>query len=482
MARNKTISASIDWRIRISWDEVEKLSEECHQALGEALAIPNLAREEAAKQHVYGWKDMPEFLQMANDSDDGVDMPRGFLPFLEAGLEAFGYELDLTDNTSCESILKKGKVKDFRDHQEPAVDDIIAERQGIYKAPAGSGKTATVLGAASRLPTRKLIIVNTKDIMNQWVDRIHQFLSEDIVVGQVGAGKAKIGYEWTIATAQTLHSRYERLVEQGFFEHFGFVCVDEMHHTTADSYQRAINRFSARYRIGVSATPDKTGDFKLAEMVLGPIIHTTEYDGLVEAGYLVDPEIIKVKTDFTFNFKGTTSRWQRSNYGDLIKDIVVDEGRNRLIVKAVMAEAGHHCLVLTKRHEHIDILESLLLEAKYSFPTARLTGKESSKERERVISLLGSESCCVFSTIADEALDVPRVDRGFLVYPQSNIGLLEQQVGRFCRSHPDKEDTKVYDFADIQVSPLASQWRKRFYGIYRNRGYKVSPPSWEEEE
>jgi superfamily II DNA or RNA helicase len=477
-----TISASMDWRIRIPWEEVEKIPDAGQAALVDALYLPNMVRENAKEQHVYGWEQMDEFLAMFEENDEDFTMPRGFLPSLEEGLEAFNCVLELDDKTSFPKILRKGGKFDYREHQGEAVDEIIDATQGIYKAPAGSGKTATILGVGYALPTRKLIVVNTKDIMNQWINRIHQFLSKDIVVGRVGGGKFNIGYEWTIATAQTLHSRFDALTEDGFFEQFGFVCVDEMHHTTADSYQRAINRFSSRYRVGVSATPDKTGDFKLAEMVLGPIIHATGYEGLVEKGYLVDPEIIKVKTDFSFQFAGTRSRWQRSNYPQLIKDIIVDEGRNNKIIKAINYEAGHHCLVLTKRHEHIDILESKLLESKYGFPTARLTGKESAKERTRVIELLENESCCVFSTIADEALDVPRVDRGFLVYPQKNTGLLEQQVGRFCRSHPDKEDTLVYDFADIEVSPLASQWRKRFYEIYKKRKYTVRPPDWEVEE
>jgi superfamily II DNA or RNA helicase len=96
-----------------------------------------------------------------------------------------------------------------------------------------------------------------------------------------------------------------RAGEDGFFDSFGFVCLDECHHATAETYNKILNRFSARYRVGVSATPDKTGDFELARMVLGPIIHTTHPH---EVTNLIKPRVVKIPTKFGFGFRGHRSR------------------------------------------------------------------------------------------------------------------------------------------------------------------------------
>lgn len=474
----QTIPLVVDHRIRLVLDDVPA---DLERNLREALEIPNAEKIKQLEQHVYGANLLPDEIQMWDMHGDVLDMPRGFLPNLLTGLEATGYQPTVEDNRSYPAALGVGKVISPRNHQEEAVQAILDNEIGIYKAPPGSGKTCTVLMAGKRARTKCLIIVNTKDIMYQWENRIHQHLGDHIPVGLIGDNKFEIASHWTVATAQTLHSRYDQLEADGFFREFGFVCLDEMHHATAETYNRIMGRFESKLRFGVSATPDKTGDFALAKLVLGDIIHVTEHDGLIDAGYLIKVDIIKVKTNFTFSFRGTTNRHSRSNYPQLVEALMLNEERNNAIIGALLEEEGHHCLVLTKRHQHIDLLEAMLQEAGYQYETAKLTGKEKTAERKRVIELAnGTEPFTIFSTIADEALDVPRIDRGFLVFPQKNTGLIEQQVGRFARTHPDKPDSKVYDFADLHVGPLRTQWRSRLYGVYRKQNFRVIPKTVED--
>ncbi len=75
---------------------------------------------------------------------------------------------------------------------------------GTLSAPTGSGKTVMglYLIAHRRQPT--LIIVHTKDLALQWVERIQQFLkisNQDI--GLIGGGKKQIGRLVTVALVQS---------------------------------------------------------------------------------------------------------------------------------------------------------------------------------------------------------------------------------------------------------------------------------------
>jgi superfamily II DNA or RNA helicase len=460
----------VDHKLRIDRKEIPSQVE---NSILEALSIPNMERQKAMEQNLWGWKEMPRTIDLWRHVKGELIMPRGFLSSLLKGLAAYGVEYELNDQRVHDNDLPMPDPIDLHSWQEPAVRAIRMFEQGIWKAPAGSGKTVGVLEAIRRCKGPSIVLVNTKDILWQWQDRAKKFLGAGFPLGQIGDNVFEISPYLTIATAQTLHSRYDRLVADGFFDYFSFVCLDECHHATAETYNRLVNRFSARYRIGVSATPDKTGDFDLAINVLGPIFHETHRKD-VES--IVAPEIFKVSTNFSFKFKRQNGK-RPSNYPQLLAHLISDPERNALIVKSLMINEGAHALVVSKRIEHLEILKERLVRAGYSKPILMMTGDTSNEDRQAIVGIAKSKPCVILSTLADEALDIPRLDSLFLVYPQRNPGLIEQQVGRICRSHPGKERPQVFDFADPLVGPLDSQWKSRRSHVYRPHGYDVTQVS-----
>jgi superfamily II DNA or RNA helicase len=463
------VKIHVDHKIRIARQEIP---ESIQEYLLEALSIPNIERQKQMEQGIWGWQQLPEKIDLWewDHTSSHLVMPRGFLVNLLNGLNNLEIPWEIIDNRVWEPDLPMPTERiDLRPWQTPAVAQIAFHQQGIWKAPAGSGKTVGVLEAIRRSKSPSIVLVNTKDILYQWRDRAKTFLGEDFPVGLIGDGLFDVNDFLTISTVQTLHSRFEELERGGFFDQFSFMCLDECHHATADTYRKLVDRFSACIRIGVSATPDKTGDFALATNVLGPIFHETLKK---DVGNLIEPEIFKVKTNFTFPFRERKGRTP-SNYPDLLKCLIADEDRNALIVKSIMIDEGSHALVVSKRLEHLATLQRMLLAANYSHATYTLTGKESSALRAEVIQYISERPGVVFSTLADEALDIPRLDSLFLVFPQRNTGLIEQQVGRICRSHPDKDRAVVFDFADSNVGVLDNQWRVRRTQVYQPHGYSI---------
>jgi superfamily II DNA or RNA helicase len=465
----KTTSAILDHRLTA---DISTLPEGALMNLCDALTIPNMARIEAKKQHQWGWESMPENLQLWAINGDELSMPRGFASTFAEGIRMYGYKISWLDRRRFEKTLDYVfSGAEPRPWQKEPIHRIVARHQGIYKAPAGSGKTAVILFALQQLQCKSLIIVNTKDIVWQWQERIEQFMGPDYPVGQIGDNIFDVSEGITVATAQTLNSRFLDLEQKKFFEEFSFVCLDEMHHVTASTFNRIMDRFSARYRIGVSATPDKTGEFKLATNVLGPIICETKPQ---EVSSLERPRVIRVPTKFGYGFRPTKSRWQRSNYPQMIQALVTDPERNAMIANTIKYEEGNHCLVLSKRLEHLEILEALTYEREYDGHILRLTGQDDNDHRKLVKEIISEEPGVLFSTLAEEAFDVPRLDRLFLTFPQRSLGLITQQVGRVERKHPNKKDAIIYDFVDGNVGVLESQWRERRRHVYLERGYEVS--------
>ena len=454
--------------IRVPLDE---LPAGVSTALMDALTIPNRAKYEAQKQHQWGWQAMQDHIDLWEiDARDRLCMPRGFLGDYQSGMKALKHKVAWSDHREFKALLRIGWKPTPKPWQEPAVQAIIEHEQGIYKAPSGSGKTVAVLIAIQRLGCKSLVIVNTKDILWQWKKRVAEHLGDVYPVGQIGGNIFEVSPYITIATAQTLHSRYQKLTEDGFFDQFSFVCLDECHHAQAETYGRIMNRFNARYRIGVSATPDKTGDFALATAVLGPIFHETRPE---DCDNLMRPTVIRVATDFFYAFRGTKSARERSNYAQMIQAMIRDEDRNRLIVSKIMENRGHHQLLVSKRLEHLATLEQMLLEAGLQDPIVTITGKDDDEARLYAKQLSETEPCVLLSTLADEAMDIPRLDRLHLVFPQKNPGLVTQQVGRVERDHDDKAQAKIYDYADLKIGPLQNQWRVRRREVYGPRGYTI---------
>jgi superfamily II DNA or RNA helicase len=157
----------------------------------------------------------------------------------------------------------------------------------------------------------------------------------------------------------------------------------------------------------------------------------------------------------------------------MIQAIITDPDRNRQIVEWVMHYQGRHQLLVSKRLEHLSILEDLLHVAGYKDPIYKLTGQDSSEDREIAVAAINAAPGLLLSTLADEALDVPRLEVIHLPFPQKNSGLVTQQVGRVEREHLDKLEAIIIDYVDGNVGPLEKQWKTRRFEVYEPRGYKI---------
>lgn len=71
-----------------------------------------------------------------------------------------------------------------------------------------------------------------------------------------------------------------------------------------------------------------------------------------------------------------------------------------------------------------------------------------------------------------EDLDHPPLDTLALAMPISWKGTLQQYAGRLHREHADKQDVRIYDYAETDHPQLARMWQKRQRG-YRAMGYEI---------
>jgi superfamily II DNA or RNA helicase len=466
------IVVRLDNRLHVRKEDLPPGHEE---AIKERLTVHNGEKDAAIKRGQWRAEDLPDSFALYEDRGPTLILPRGYAAELRAGLEVSGHEVRWDDQTSApllplRELVSKGPT--LRAEQERACKAFLLHKQGVLQAPVAAGKTVLVLEAWRRAGLRGLILVEKASLAKQWRERAREHLG--IETGMIGEG------EWderdlTIGMMQTLRSRQP---EREWFRSWGFTVTDECHHARADTYQALLRRVVSRYLIGVTATPlEGMWEQPFLTRTIGPIFHITSDEELRRAGQKVAPLIKRVHT----GWRWIPANAREENYVDtkiiyrcIIKALQEDRQRARLIVSKIM-EQPQECaqIALSTRLGYLDLLEDLLVEAGYEGSIYKMVGSVSSQRREEIAQLAGEGNCVIFATdkVAGEGLDIKRLDRLHLTWPQRQALNLTQQIGRVLRTHPDKSEVVIFDYVDSE-GMLTAQARQREM-VYRKASYPI---------
>lgn len=378
----------------------------------------------------------------------GVRLPRGAWQWLPDKLEV----TDFRTRPSMPKLYCNIKLdSEGYSGQQDVVRAMFEHGQGVIVRQPGTGKTQIALAFIASCKTRTLVIVHTKDLVRQWQDYAKQAIP-GIELGRIGAGHMSLGH-LTIATVQTLrrHTGLGRV----FWGQFGCVIVDETHHAAAESWEWVLNVSPAYYRFGLTATEKRAdGRHPLVTMLMGRVIHRAKFKSQVP----ITMRPVETK------FRGTADgrHWHRVE-----AELEKATARNALIAKIAVDEMnqGNTVLVLSRRIGHLQLVRDEIWRLNGSIKgIVLLTGQTSTPgERTRAIQAMrdGKVKIMLATQLADEGLDVPRLNRVLLTWPGKHDGRIIQQVGRAIRLHPDKDDAIIYDFVDETPHVLGRQFRER---------------------
>lgn len=405
---------------------------------------------------------MEKYFKLIESGESEYKIPRGFLKELTNFLNENNIKFKLTDNRNkCEDINFESSCKLY-DYQERAVNDLLAEENGILVSPPGSGKTIMGIEMIARLKQPTLILVHKKQIFNQWIERIESFLNiPKREIGQFCANKKKLGKQVTVAMMQTL-LKVEDFEKEYGENNFGLILVDECHHIPARTFRQVITKFNPYYLYGLTATPKrKNNDEKLIFIYLGSILHEVDNNYHIPTSQKTK----KAKSDIQVIVKNTKIdvpfKVKVDNFQVLSKIITFDSDRNKMIVQDIKKEVKNSkkCLVLTERKDHVEVLNYYL---KGEYETIVLTGDLSEKQKKEKLKQIDAGNFQVLiatGQLIGEGTDFPNLDCLFLVYPFSFEGKLTQYIGRIQRG--ENIGGKIYDYRDIKIEYLERFYKKR---------------------
>jgi len=158
--------------------------------------------------------------------------------------------------------------------------------RGVVVLPTGTGKTFLAILAISKVGRPALVVTPTIDLLNQWYGELA--VAFDVPVGAVGGGN----HEFQPLTVTTYDSAYIHLEKWG--NRFGLLVFDECHHLPGPTYMQAAAGGIAPYRLGLTATPERTdGQEGLLDGLIGPVVYRREIKELA-GDFLAEYRTVKL--------------------------------------------------------------------------------------------------------------------------------------------------------------------------------------------
>jgi superfamily II DNA or RNA helicase len=139
------------------------------------LTFPNPAYQEAEKRGFYTGN-IPQFIRGYEFTGSQIMVPRGFTRQLLIILRRAGISYQVNDQRRTleeVDLTFRGELHDF---QKQAVSAVMSRDFGVLAAPAGSGKTVMALALIALRRQPALVMVHTRELLEQWVERIGTFL------------------------------------------------------------------------------------------------------------------------------------------------------------------------------------------------------------------------------------------------------------------------------------------------------------------
>lgn len=414
----------------------------------------------------------PRFIFSGEIRPDYLFLPRGVLDKATRILQQAGANVVIRDERVAKKKFKVEFSGELTEIQEKAVEKVKISDIGILMAPPGAGKTVMACQIIASRKVSTLVLVHRQPLLDQWKERISQFLSIPIKeIGTLSGSKKKMTGKVDVGMLQSI-SKIEDLTE--LTEKYSQIIIDECHHIPATSFEAILKQLPARYVLGLSATPyRKDGLEKIMFQQCGPIRHEiqiSEVSDLLKDVYIFETSLV---------FPEELGR--QPPYQVLINYLIQNEKRNFLIAGKTteVIQNGRFPLLVSDRKDHLEILSILIEEKNPTVELVLLDGDLTNKQRKNELTKIddcrkSKKQVIILATasLVGEGFDLPELDTLIFATPLSFEGRLIQYAGRIHRSYQDKNTARIIDFVDSYSGMFLKMYRSRV-NTYRKMGYKI---------
>tara|TARA_B100000123_G_scaffold272366_1_gene254794 strand:+ start:38 stop:1474 length:1437 start_codon:yes stop_codon:yes gene_type:complete len=399
----------------------------------------------------------PEAFPIYLESPKKIYIPRFF------GIEHFGEPEEIKiKNGENINIKFNGTLRDYQINVVNAYKNCLNNNGGggLLELPCGYGKTIIALNIISELKTKTLVIVHKGFLVNQWIERIEEFLPN----ARIGKIQGQIiDIEDKDIVIGMLQSLSMKEYPDEMYNSFGLTIVDECHHISSEVFSRCLKKIVTKNMLGLSATMQrKDGLTKVFKMYLGEIVYKAKRDThdkvLVKAiNYTTsDENFNKVILDF----RGNTAQ------SKMISKLCEYNQRSDFIIKVLKKELeeknDQQIMVLGQNKNLLIYIHNAVKEQDIASVGFYIGGM---KDADLKVSETKKIIVATYA-MASEGLDIKTLSTLFLVSPRTDV---VQAVGRILRVKHERP--LVIDLIDPHQN-FINQWNKR-RAFYKKNKYKI---------
>lgn len=462
--------------------KIENYTQEVLDYCKQTLVLPNPEYYKREAQGRWTGNTQREFVLYERIGNDLL-LPFGCFKEL---WQRFGGKCEFKSCIRAITVVNYQSHIELYPYQEQAVKRLLRAKNGILVSPCGSGKTQMALELIARIGGKALWLTHTGELLTQSMERAKSCFDlskEDY--GTITAGKINIGSAITFATVQTMCN----IDLKQYAREWDVVIVDECHKaigtpTKIMQFYKVLSNLSARYKIGVTATPKRAdGLERCMTALLGNIEHTIPKEEVKK--FTCPVKVMKFETDYKPNLDVVLAGDGTIVYSSLINDLIQNEERNEHIASGIKTLLNSEypkprILILSDRVEHLTKLRELIVKDnvwekdKVKQLMALSNSKKAREERRQVLKDLNDGKInVVLATyaLAKEGLDVPKLNYVVFASPQKDETTVTQSAGRVGRKADGKEYGIVIDYVD-DFGMLRGFSKKR-NSVYKKLEYEI---------
>jgi superfamily II DNA or RNA helicase len=349
--------------------------------------------------------------------------------------------------------------------------------------PTGTGKTEVALHIMHRLPVSTLVVSPVRDLMYQWHQRIQERLGYDAgIIGDNTFNKRPVSV--TTYDSACIHM-------QDFGAEFELLIFDECHHLPGQIRADAARMSVAPYRLGLTATPERSDgrDAALGSLI-GPIVFRyplSEARGHTLADYEVKripvylkPEeraeydrcsgvirhfmMARRKEDPNYSFIELRKEHAKSPEARQVlqafykKESIEDRAdeKMRVLEDLFRLHPGQRILVFTKTN-----IMAREVSARFLIPS--LLHHCRKKERKDILDGFRNNryAAIVANQVLDEGVDLPEAKVAVVLGGLASVKQAKQRLGRILRKRGE-ETAILYEVVCSDTKEVKrSQQRRR---------------------
>ena len=337
-----------------------------------------------------------------------------------------------------------------REYQIKYFIKAVRDKRKILLSPTSSGKSLIMYLLYMYYKTKCLIIVPYSNLTDQLYKDFENYGCKDHST-------------LLVETWQSLIQRQEK-----FFQNFGVVICDEVHHARCDSITKIMQKIpQAQIRIGLTGTlSDKELDQKQIIGLFGPTCRYTTTTDLIEKGFNT-PLLIKA-IGLNHNMS------KHFDYEDEMNYLIHSERRDRFMVRLALSLKGNTFLMF-KNIAHGHRLLKMLSDERKDRKTFYVDGSISKEDREYIRQEIekSNDSITLASTVFATGVNITSIHNIILAHPTKARVKILQSIGRGLRHNENKKLLTVFDIYDILKNNTTYRHYLEREKIYKAEGFPI---------